>query len=789
GFEAVRKVPAMYIGNTGIEGLHHLVYEVVDNSVDEALAGFCTEISVTVHIDESVTVEDNGRGIPVDIHKTENKPAVEVVMTTLHSGGKFNSNTYFVSGGLHGVGVSVVNALSETLELEIRRDGKVYSQRYIRGKPQDKLAIIGTTSRKGTKIRFRPDPEIFGDFTFYYDILSRRLRELSFLNKGLKITFEDERNEKKKVFHYEGGISSFVEYLNKNRSVIHSKTIFFEGEKNGVLIEFAIQYNDGYIENIFSFANNINTKEGGSHLVGFKSALTRSINNYLQANGFQKNYKENLSGEDVREGLTAVISVKLRNPQFEGQTKTKLGNSEVKGIVEAFVNEKVGQFLEENPQVAKKIVSKAIDSARAREAARKAKELTRKKGALELSALSGKMAACQEKNPAYSELYIVEGDSAGGSAKQGRDRKNQAILPLRGKILNVEKSRFDKMLSNQEIKALITALSAGIGDEDFEAEKLRYHTVIIMTDADVDGSHIRTLLLTFFYRQMFPLIERGHLYIAQPPLYRIKKGKKESYLKNDEELEKYLLNCGSEKVSLKCNGEKKDLYGENLIAVVRRIINCQRILKKFENKGMDPRVIQAFAKDTEFRPESMGDSEKLKEIINRASEYIRQFYEESLHITYEIEKDQEHGCFRFVCTSMKNNLSIKTPIDMPFILSPSFEELRKHVQKLDVLGEPPYVLVKNGNSISIQSLEKLVSTIFDFGKSGISIQRFKGLGEMNPDQLWETTMNPEKRTLLQVKVEDAAGANEIFSTLMGDHVEERRKFIQDHALSVVNLDI
>ncbi len=789
GFEAVRKVPAMYIGNTGIEGLHHLVYEVVDNSVDEALVGSCTEISVVIHIDESITVEDNGRGIPVDIHKTENRPAAEVVMTTLHAGGKFNSNAYFVSGGLHGVGVSVVNALSETLELEIRRDRKVFAQRYIRGKPQNKLAVIGKTSRKGTKIRFRPDPEIFAEFSFQYDILSRRLRELSFLNKGLKITLEDERTEKKKVFHYEGGISSFVEYLNKNRSVIHSKMIYFEGEKNSVLIEFALQYNDGYTENIFSFANNINTTDGGSHLVGFKSALTRTLNNYLQANGFSKNHKENLSGEDVREGLTAVISIKLRKPQFEGQTKTKLGNSEVKGIVEAFVNEKLALFLEENPQVAKKIVSKAIESARAREAARKAKDLTRKKGALELSSLSGKMAACQEKDPAFSELYIVEGDSAGGSAKQGRDRKNQAILPLRGKILNVEKSRFEKMLSNNEIKSLITALGAGIGDDAFEAEKLRYHTVIIMTDADVDGSHIRTLLLTFFYRQMFPLIESGYLYIAQPPLYRIKKGKKEIYLKNDEELEKHLLSSGIEKVTLKGNGEKKGFSGEYLIGVVRRIISYQRILKKLENKGIDPRIIRAFAKETEIRPELLGNREQLKDIFVRVSEYIRKFFKDTITVTYNIEEDQEHGCFRVICTSIKNNQVYKTLLDMPFILSPSFEELRKHMRELNVLGDPPYTLVKNGNIISIQSLEELASTIFDFGRAGISIQRFKGLGEMNPEQLWETTMNPEKRTLLLVKAEDAAGANEIFSTLMGDHIEERRKFIQENALSVANLDI
>lgn len=788
GFEAVRKVPAMYIGTTGIEGLHHLVYEVVDNSVDEAMAGQCTEITVIIHIDESITVEDNGRGIPVDIHKTEKRPAAEVVMTMLHAGGKFNSGAYTVSGGLHGVGVSVVNALSESLKLEIRRDGKVFAQHYMRGKPQDELTVIGKTSRRGTKIRFRPDPEIFGTYEFHYDILSRRLREMSFLNKGLKITLEDERTEKKTLFHYEGGISSFVEYLNKNRSVINSTPIYFIGEKNEIVVEFAIQYNDGYNENIFSFANNINTVEGGTHLIGFKSALTRTLNTYLQANGISKNHKENLSGEDVREGLTAVLSVKLRKPQFEGQTKTKLGNSEVKGLVEAFVNEKLAQFLEENPQVAKKITSKAVDAARAREAARKARELTRKKGALEFSSLCGKLAPCQEKDPAHSEIYIVEGDSAGGSAKQGRDRKNQAILPLRGKILNVEKARFDKMLSNQEIKSLVTALGAGIGNDDYEANKLRYHTVIIMTDADVDGSHIRTLLLTFFYRQMFSLIQSGHLYIAQPPLYRIKKGKKETYLKNDDDLDNYILNNAVENVKLRINGRKTSLSGESLTDIVRRIINCQRILKRLENKGMDPRVIQVFAKDPAFQPEVLNHREWLKEIILRSVEHIKKAYGD-IALAPNIEDDQEHGCCKLICTSIKNNQSKKTVIDMPFIISPSFVELRKQMKQLNVLGDPPYILEKNGNTLAIKSLEELVSIIFDFGRAGITIQRFKGLGEMNPEQLWETTMNPEKRTLLHVKIEDGVEADKIFSILMGDHVEERRKFIQEHALSVTNLDI
>ncbi len=790
GLEAVRKRPAMYIGSTGSSGLHHLVYEVVDNSIDEALAGFCNKIDITIHEDNSVTVEDNGRGIPVDLHKEEGRPAAEVVMTTLHSGGKFDSDSYQFSGGLHGVGVSVVNALSEFLELEIWRDGKVYFQRYERGQPVSPFEITGNTKRRGTKIWFRPDGEIFEAIDFSFDILSQRLRELSFLNSGLKITVQDERSEKKQEFQYQGGIVSFVEYLNKNKTVIHPKPIHLEGEKEGIYIDIALQYNDGYTENLFSFANNINTHDGGTHLVGFKSALTRTINNYASSSNLLKNLKVSLSGDDTREGLTGVISIKLSNPQFEGQTKAKLGNSDVKGWVEALGNEKLAMYFEENPSVARRIIEKVVDSARAREAARRAKELTRRKGLLETDSLPGKLADCQERDPRESELFIVEGDSAGGSAKQGRDRRTQAILPLRGKILNVEKARFDQMLSNQEIKTLITALGTGVGEEDYNLEKLRYHRVIIMTDADVDGSHIRTLLLTLFYRQMFPLIDRGYLYIAQPPLYRVKKGKEGAqYLRSEETLEDYLLEKGIEDLRLILPGNKAPLSGKGLLEMVKKAIRQQKILARVAKRQMDPDILLAFAQLEAFNKTALKSEKEVRRFVEEVKSSLKKGQRETAGMEFQVENDPEHGSYNLRCLSRSNSARLETVLDLELISSAQFEELRKISQQLKPLGPPPFILKAGEASQEVPGFSQLVQEIFTFGKKGVEVQRYKGLGEMNPEQLWQTTMNPETRVLLQVRVADAIKADEIFTVLMGDQVEPRRDFIQRNALSVTNLDI
>ena len=790
GLEAVRKRPAMYIGSTGTSGLHHLVYEVVDNSIDEALVGFCNKIDVTIHEDNSVTVEDNGRGIPVDLHKEEGRPAAEVVMTTLHSGGKFDSDSYQFSGGLHGVGVSVVNALSEFLELEIWRDGKVYFQRYERGQPVSPFEITGNTKRRGTKIWFRPDGEIFEAIDFSFDILSQRLRELSFLNSGLKITVQDERSEKKQEFQYQGGIVSFVEYMNKNKTVIHPKPIHLEGEKEGIYIDIALQYNDGYAENIFSFANNINTHDGGTHLVGFKSALTRTINSYASSSNLLKNLKVSLSGDDTREGLTGVISIKLSNPQFEGQTKAKLGNSDVKGWVEALGNEKLATYFEENPSVARRIIEKVVDSARAREAARRARDLTRRKGLLESDSLPGKLADCQERDPRESEIFIVEGDSAGGSAKQGRDRRNQAILPLRGKILNVEKARFDQMLSNQEIKTLITALGTGVGEENYNLEKLRYHRVIIMTDADVDGSHIRTLLLTLFYRQMFPLIDRGYLYIAQPPLYRVKKGKEGAqYLRSEEILEDYLLEKGIEDLRLILPGNKAPLSGKGLLEMVKKAIRQQKILDRVAKRQMDPDILLAFAQLEAFNKTALKSEKEVRRFVEEVKSSLKKGQREAAGMEFQVEKDPEHGSYNLRCLSRSNGARLETVLDLELISSAQFEELRKISQQLKPLGPPPFILKAGETSQEVPGFSQLVQEIFTFGKKGVEVQRYKGLGEMNPEQLWQTTMNPETRILLQVRVADAIKADEIFTVLMGDQVEPRRDFIQRNALSVTNLDI
>jgi DNA gyrase subunit B len=788
GLEAVRKRPGMYIGDTSERGLHHLVYEVVDNSIDEALVGYCDKIDVTIHIDNSVTVVDNGRGIPVDIHSTEKVSAAEVVLTKLHAGGKFDKASYKVSGGLHGVGVSVVNALSETLEIEIKRDGKVYQQSYKRGEPQGRLKEIGRSKERGTRVTFKPDTAIFETIEFSFDILSQRLRELAFLNRGVRITIEDERTQKKHELFYKGGIVSFIEHLNRAKSPIHSRVIYLQGEKDGIDAEIAMQWNDGYAENVFSFANNINTLEGGTHLIGFKSALTRTINNYAIDSGQLKKDEENLQGEDVREGLTAVINVKVPEPQFEGQTKTKLGNSEVKGIVEAVVNEKLGSYLAEHPAEAKKIVMKGIEAARVREATRKAKDLARRKGALDSGSLPGKLADCQERDPALSELYLVEGESAGGSAKQGRDRRNQAILPLKGKILNVEKARFDKMLSSQEIRVLITALGTGV-KEDYDAAKLRYHSIVIMTDADVDGSHIRTLLLTFFYRQMPDLVEKGHLFIAQPPLYKVKRGRQERYIKDEAGLEDYLIEIGTEDSRLRTSSDGSGLSGQPLQAFIKKALRFDKLMMTVVRKRRSRAVIEAVLMDADFSEETLKSAKALESFQSDLASFINLAAPEEAPVSCSLQEDPEHNCFKLVCSTRSNGSGSQTTIDREFLTSPEYKELRRTFTELMNPGYPPYSVENGDHKERVRSVKDLLDYILASGKKGQDIQRYKGLGEMNPGQLWETTMNPETRVFLQVRIEDAVEANDIFSTLMGDEVEPRRKFIEEHASTVKNLDV
>jgi DNA gyrase subunit B len=788
GLEAVRKRPAMYIGSTGKEGLHHLVYEVVDNSIDEACAEYCDFIHIKIRVDNSVTVEDNGRGIPVDLHKTEKISAAEVVMTKLHAGGKFNNDSYKISGGLHGVGVSVVNALSSYLELEVRRDGKVYRQSYKQGIPIHPLEEVGKTRRRGTKITFLPDAQIFEDIDFNFDILSNRLRELAFLNRGVRIIIDDERTDQKNEFFYKGGIVSFVEYINRNKKVLHNKPVYISGEKDDCSVELALQYNEGYTENIFSYANSINTTEGGTHLIGFRSALTRVINNYIVSSGLGKNSHTSLKGEDVREGLGCVVSVKLTQPQFEGQTKTKLGNSEVKGLVEAVVYERLSNYFEENPAIARQIVSKSIDAARARDAARKARELTRRKSALEVTSLPGKLADCQEKDPARSEVYIVEGDSAGGSAKQGRDRRNQAILPLRGKVLNVEKARLDKMLNNNEIKIIITALGSGIGEEDFDINKLRYHKVIIMTDADVDGAHIRTLLLTFFFRHMRELIERGCLYIAQPPLFRVMNKKTEWYINSEEEMDDYILTSGVEKVQV-VTGEDTVITGTKLLGLIKKVIRLDAILEKFHNSGKDEEIIRLLAGDPAFSRKDFEDEETLSKTGKRIAKAIG-----GRVTSCWTEADVEHGGYKLFFDLKQNGRDHTTWIDKDIFNMPKFSETKVHINQISPLGEAPYMVMEMDadgaqNKKPLENMRALINHVIQTGQKGLSIQRYKGLGEMNPEQLWATTMDPEGRTLLQVKVEDAVAADEIFTTLMGDQVEPRKNFIFENALNVSNLDV
>jgi len=776
GLDAVRKRPAMYIGTTGIEGLHHLAYEVVDNSVDESLAGFCKNIDVIIHLDGSCTVIDDGRGIPTDMHTEEGRSAAEVVLTELHAGGKFESKAYRISGGLHGVGVSVVNALSEWLDVEIKQNGTVYQQHYERGNPTGPLTVVGKTKGRGTKITFKPDSEVFEILEFSWDILSQRLRELAFLNRDLKIALSDERTEKNQVFHYSGGIISFVEHLNKNKTPIHPKPVYILGEKEDIIVEIALQYNDGYAENLYTFANNINTREGGTHLIGFKSALTRTVNSYATSSGLLKDIKEVLSGDDIREGLTAVINVKLMNPQFEGQTKMKLGNSEIKGIVESIVNDTLGTYLEENPSVARKIVEKALQAARAREAARKAKELTRRKGALEGSGLPGKLADCSEKDASLSEIFIVEGDSAGGSAKQGRDRRTQAILPLRGKILNVEKARFDKMLGSEEIRILITALGTSIGPEDFDISKIRYHKVILMTDADVDGAHIRTLLLTFFYRQMPQVIEKGYLYIAQPPLFKVKKGRTEKYIQNETEMLGMIFELASDDLEVPVKGQY--VKGKALIPYLKRLYKFERLTEWFERRRKDPDLLQVIL-SSGMNKETLKDRRQFEEILSRISEK-----DQSMHIG-EIQLDEEHQTYG-VEIRRKN---YKLNLDTNFLRSPEFRELENFFTIIKDLGEPPYKVQTKDGIKEIGKSKELLDFVLATAKKGLSIQRYKGLGEMNPQQLWETTMDTEKRTLLQVTVQDSVEADSIFTILMGDQVEPRKEFITTHALEARNIDI
>ncbi len=787
GRDAVRKRPAMYIGSTSDIGLHHLVYEVVDNSVDEALAGYCDTIEVSIHIDNSITVVDNGRGIPTDIHKQEGRSAAEVVMTVLHAGGKFDSNSYKVSGGLHGVGVSCVNFLSEYLKLEIWRDGKTHEMEFEAGIPVAPLKQTGTTTKRGTKITFRPDSSIFETTVYSFDKLSERLREKAFLNKGIRIFIKDEREEEEKSheFYYKGGIAEFVKHLNKNKSALHEAPLYFEHVADELSIEVSMQYNDSYDEKIFSFANNINTVDGGTHLSGFRGAITRTINNYAESSGMLKNSKVTLSGDDVREGLVAVISVKIPQPQFEGQTKGKL-NSPVKGPVESFLNEKLGEFFEQNPNVAKKIVGKAVDAARAREAARKAREIVRK-SALGTSTLPGKLADCQEKDPALSEIYIVEGDSAGGSAKQGRDRKNQAVLPLKGKILNVEKARFDKMLGHGEIKALITALGTGIGKEDFDVQKLRYHKICLMTDADVDGSHIRTLLLTFFYRQMPELLDNGYVYIAQPPLYKVKRGKKEEYIKDEKGMFRYLMRMATNEVQI-TSGDRV-IEGRELTKALEQTTEFQtysgRLARRVGNDTfLVSLLLDAFAgRDGVLTKSSL----KLRKVFGE-QELMAQVEGRLADAGYntELTSDEEHGLWE-VDISYPNGFQLKIDWNLA-----SYVEFQKAVELKKALESDfpgPFVLGENGTSQSISTREELLERVMGMAKKDLTIQRYKGLGEMNPEQLWETTMDPEKRTMLQVRVEDAIETDGIFTVLMGDSVEPRRKFIEDNALDVKNLDV
>jgi len=782
GLEAVRKRPAMYIGSTGAPGLHHLVYEVVDNSIDEAMAGYCSKIDVVVHFDGSVTVSDNGRGIPVDMHAEERKPAAEVVMTMLHAGGKFDKDSYKVSGGLHGVGVSVVNALSARLELEIKRDGHVYFQKYETGAPVTAFKKMGNTQKRGTKVTFWPDEEIFDTTEFNYSLLSKRLRELAFLNQGLTITLLDERINKQEKYFFKGGISEYVDYLTRDKEKVHRKPIYLSTARDDTEIELAFQYVDAYNETLLSYANNIHTVEGGTHLTGFKGAITRTINYFAQVNNLKRDFKDSFSGDDVREGLVAVISVRLKEPQFEGQTKAKLGNSDIKGIVESFVNEKLQEYFEENIGVAKSIINKAFMAAQAREASRKAKDLVRKSNLLENTTLPGKLADCQSRNPMESELFLVEGDSAGGSAKQGRDRRFQAILPLKGKILNVEKASTSKMLESGEIKTIIAALGVGIGKENFDIEKIRYHKIIIMTDADVDGSHINTLLMTFFFKHMRPVIERGYLYLAQPPLFMLKQGKSRQYLKNEKELDSYLMNRIGDDAQVHGQGEKgKILKGARLVKFIKLIKKKNTLIDGIEKRGM-PRLL------TTRLIELIKDEATFKN-AQRTEEIAEKIREVDCCRSVSINFDEEYSTYTLDIEYELNGVTMRKAINWEYLTGPLFAAVNETYEKLKEFPPPPYVCEISKEQQVLNDRKELVEFLFKRLQRGLVVQRYKGLGEMNPNQLWETTMSPAQRTLLKVNINDFMESETIFDTLMGNDAQKRKEFILENALNVKNLDI